>query len=246
MRLALLISGFIFLWNNQLDAQIIRDSTSNGNANWKPASLTLSTSLLDAGYFIFHPYLDALEFKGNLKISRYFITFENGWQSYDNNAGSNASYSSSGNYFRIGADVDFLNSKKKQHEFYLGLRYAFGSFSESLNGNGNDDLFGTFPVQIKTNNVQSSWFELLTGLRADLGRNIFMGYTFRWRFLPSYERIEGFSTYYMPGYGRISDASNIWFNYYIGYRIHFRKRPVNTIILNKVKKEAEKQLNLDQ
>ncbi len=223
--------------------QLLSDTTET--KEWQPRSLTLSASLLDYSYYVFHPYLNAQDYQATLGINKYFITVEYGFQEYQDQTPI-MDYSARGNYLRIGADANVIQKEGQPVELYLGGRFCFGRFDEHVIAEVTEPFYGVSTFTVDAANVNSQWFEILMGLRGEFGKNLYTGYTFRWRFFPSSDGVAGYRSYYTPGFGRRVNGEgrsvngNVWFNYYIGYRFDFQKLEKGNLLKSRIKKELER------
>ena len=72
---------------------------------------------------------------------------------------------------------------------------------------------------------QKSWAhlgELLGGLRVQVYKNFYMGWTVRYRLMFSHKKNTYSQPWYIPGFG--TDSSPFGFTYTVGYRFSFGKK----------------------
>lgn len=131
-------------------------------------------------------------------------------------------YHTSGNYFRIGPDINFIPESDDKNAFFVGLRYGRSSFEEKL----NTTFFvpGWNALEVNPNRQASArWFEGVVGLKARVWNNFYLGYTLRYKFGAKVKDDEGFTAYEVPGFGKLGDGNTFSFNYHIFYRIPLMK-----------------------
>jgi hypothetical protein len=132
-------------------------------------------------------------------------------------------YFSEGTYVRLG----FESNKRKNEEdlsrdiFYLGARYAFASFQQTLENYQSTSTY--WPVatgdQISFNN-QAHWAEALLGFKVEVMKNMYLGLGFRLKFMIFQSGDETIKpAIYVPGYGKAAGNITIGFNYSIYYNL---------------------------
>lgn len=133
-------------------------------------------------------------------------------------------YRTSGTYFRIGPDVNFIPENKDDNVFFLGARYGWCNFEEQLTTTYTHEDWGTFPVNSERR-TNARWFEAVTGLKARVWDNFYLGYTMHLKFGLKVNDDGRFTAYEVPGFGRVGDGegSNFSFSYHVLYRIPYRK-----------------------
>lgn len=133
-------------------------------------------------------------------------------------------YKNDGNFYRIGVDVDFLPYNKDYSVFFFGVRYAGASFSEQLTRNVPDSLYGGGTVHFQNPSVTAHWIELTSGLKVRLIGQVYMGYTFHVALDRKITGSTNIYTYDIPGFGKAQFKNRWSFDYYIYYRIPWRKK----------------------
>jgi hypothetical protein len=137
---------------------------------------------------------------------------------------NNGHYTNSGNYWRVGVDINFLKKDPIKNMFFIGLRYGHSKYDEQLDYIITTTEFGTVNKSLENTNFKASWLELTTGLKVKVLKAFWMGYTARLKFAPNFNNDQQLQTYDIPGYG-LTFKKNWWgFNYYLMYRIPLPKR----------------------
>ena len=167
------------------------------------------------------------QIKENLYISSEIGTLTRNQQSELIN------FKTSGSYIKIGGDFNmYKNWTGMNNQIYLGVRLANSLYKHNIN---NYVLFATEQVwdeniintgyktgEIKDLNAQ--WIEFLVGLKVQVVKNIYMGFSLRLNRLINNTSIDDFGVLFIPGFNRVTD-DNIFgssFNYTISYSIPFR------------------------
>ena len=157
-------------------------------------------------------------------------------------------YTSSGSYIKLGVDLNnYANWKGEQNFITFGGRYAFSTFSKTLNDykifdsnryfNPDDFVQIDNPAEEFTG-LNASWLEMVLGLKAELFANFYIGITGRLAFIVSDKASERFDNknLWIPGFNRVTDNARwgLGYNYSISYFIPLYRKA-------KKKKETEKQ-----
>lgn len=165
------------------------------------------------------------EFVGDVDFNRYYLALEYGNWGRNLMADSTASYSNSGNYWRVGIDVNFLTKDPDRNVFFLGARYGRSDFSESMTVLAHNPLWGDMSDTFHHSDIKASWIELTTGLKVKIWKIFWFGYTGRLKFALSTDGSSEMLSYDVPGFGRTDKETTWGFNYYVMIRIPVRKAP---------------------
>lgn len=128
---------------------------------------------------------------------------------------SNGRYTNSGNYWRVGVDINLLKKDKAKNMFFFGLRYGRSAYREDLTYKISTDEFGNTINYLKNDDMKSGWAEMTTGLRVRVLKNFWMGYTGRLKFAVSVAEDQRLQSYDVPGYGLTFKKPWWGFNYYL-------------------------------
>jgi hypothetical protein len=135
----------------------------------------------------------------------------------------NYHYASSGMFTRIGADKNMLNYDKQVDVYemmYVGGRYGFSLFNQQAeNITVPDPYWGDFnDGQIEKYNLHAHWISVVGGMRAEVFRNFFMGWSVFLNIKLYQSGTEEFVPYNIPGFGEGTSRATATFNYTISYR----------------------------
>ena len=176
-----------------------------------------------------YPYIDGIT-RGGVEASvdtevkgRFFPVFELGHEfvSLDQ---TNYNLNTNGLFFRFGVDDNFLQyaDKEDRDMFFMGFRLAYSNFTQNaeniiLNNTGTDVMFN-YPDQ----NFHSFWGELTVGIKTEITKNLFLGWTVRGkRMLKTSSR--DVTPYLVPGFGKYSNDINVAVNIYLSYALPVKK-----------------------
>jgi len=190
-----------------------------------PTGVRVGADLIGLGINAFGGQRARYEFQADVDFHRIYLSGSFGTSNYTA-SGETFQYNHSGNFFRVGLSADFLKFDPDHNTFTVGLRYARANFSENLAIDAFDPIFGAYSERLENNSVQAYWFELTTGLRVEVFKNIYTGYTFRIQLSRQILNADVFTSYDVPGFGR-AEFNNSWaFNYYLMYRIAWKEKNV--------------------
>ena len=188
-----------------------------------PTGLRIGTDVLSIIRSYTGEKFDGWEVNADVDFYKYYLAVDYGhWERHLTLSTGN--YENSGNYFRVGADVNFLAKDPDRNMIFFGLRYGQSSFSEQLTYESNDVSYGPLQHELVNSNMTGRWGEIVTGLRVNLWRGLGMGYTVRLKFMPRTRGSDEFIVYEIPGYGLTANKNYWGFNYQLFWRIPFRKR----------------------
>ncbi len=157
---------------------------------------------------------------------KWWANAEVGYQNtqYSND---NFSYKSNGTFLKIGIDYDLFQSEDfpVNDNIFVGARYGYAwQMHEANNFKIVDDYWGEYSGSVSNSAVNSHIFEILFGIRCEMLRNFYMGWTFRGRFLVASAHNNDLEPYAVPGFGNCGDTkAGIAFTYTIEYQIPFNK-----------------------
>lgn len=160
----------------------------------------------------------------NLK-NRFFPIVEIGYGSIDTtNEETDIHFKTSAPYFRIGLNYNIFYKKPYlPGHFIAGVRYGVSSFSYDVSApDMTDPIWGqpTIPISYKDVKSSAGWLELIIGLRANIYKDLYMGFSLRYRSLMSIKKTENSEPYYIPGYGK--NKGTTWgVTYNIVYQLPF-------------------------
>jgi len=87
-----------------------------------------------------------------------------------------------------------------------------------------DNFWGNTSGTIPGKNMTAHWLELTGGVRVELAKGLFTGWTIRGKFLLNGNQFKDLPPPYVAGYGRGDKNSIFDFNFYISYAIRWKKK----------------------
>jgi hypothetical protein len=203
-------------------AQNKLDTLLKTKTDYRPTAVRVGTDVISLVRNFTDNSFSGFEVNGDIDFDRYYLVAEIGrWER--TLATDLEQYSNRGNYFRLGADVNFLKKDPEKNMLFFGLRYGHGTFSESISIESEDPVWGTSTNRYSNEGIKANWAELTTGLKVKMFGNFWMGYTARFKFALNTNAPRGFIPHDVPGYGKTYNDNTWGFNYYVMFRIPVRK-----------------------
>ncbi|NNE78188.1 MAG: hypothetical protein HKN31_14090, partial [Pricia sp.] len=123
----------------------------------------------------------------------------------------------------------------EQNMIYVGGRYAFSAFSQTLNNYKifdtnrywNPDDFASGSTQNQEfSGLTASWLEFVVGIKAEMLKNLYFGASARIGILITNKNPDNFSNLFIPGFNKVTDGSRfgVGYNYSISYLIPLYKK----------------------
>ncbi len=137
-----------------------------------------------------------------------------------------------GTYIKVGADYNaYENWLGMSNLIYIGGRYGASTFSQQLESftiyNANP-YFGEEAEIVsgeKFDGLTASWIEVVAGVKVEVVKNLYAGFSLRLNYLINDKKPENFSNLYIPGFNRTYDGNfGVGFNYSISYFIPLYKK----------------------
>lgn len=166
-----------------------------------------------------------IEFVGDYRLTKnYYLAGELGNENTtveDNRL----SFTTQGTYLKVGFDYNsYENWLDMRNMLYIGMRYGASTFSQTLNSYNiynTSNYFTEAPTVIsgeKFNGLTSQWIEVVFGLKAEVLKNIYLGFSIRMNRLLTNTKPDNFDNLYIPGFNRTYNGDfGIGFNYSVSY-----------------------------
>ncbi|HRI79103.1 MAG TPA: DUF6048 family protein [Cyclobacteriaceae bacterium] len=161
------------------------------------------------------------EMNADVDVYKYYLAVDYGsWGKTFSS--TERQYENSGNYFRVGFDVNLLKKDPDHNMIFLGARYASSTFWERLHTSITDPIYGSInDVTYYNPNVSAHWVEAVTGIRIKIWNGLWLGYTARLKFGLSTSNSPEMVPAEVPGYG-YNNGQTWGFNYQVFWRIPFK------------------------
>ncbi|RBW55736.1 hypothetical protein DS884_15375 [Tenacibaculum sp. E3R01] len=173
-----------------------------------------------------------LELVGDYRITKkWYVATELGYEkeiSFEDFTNS----TSKGSYIKIGANYNaYQNWLDMNNEIYIGARYGFALFDQTLNSytpnvtNGSTTPYfpaNTINTPVTDTGLTAHWTEIQLGIKVETFKNLFFSAGFSYKILLSIDDQKNFKTLYAPGFNRVfENNTGFGFNYTISYLIPF-------------------------
>ncbi len=175
-----------------------------------------------------------IELVGDYRLTKkYFIAAELGNESKTVDE-LNLNFTTEGTYLKAGFDYNaYENWLDMENMIYLGLRYGVSSFSQTLNEYqiyNTDPYFNegeiSYPGE-KFEGLSAQWVEVVAGIKAEVLKNVYVGFSMRLNYLISNNKPESFDNLYIPGFNRTYNGKfGAGFNYTVSYFLPLYKSTV--------------------
>jgi hypothetical protein len=166
-----------------------------------------------------------LELVGDYRITKkYYVAVELGNENKTVDD-DRINFTTNGSYIKIGADYNAYENWTGMHNLvYLGLRYGISSFSQQRNSYliYNPNTYFNENIEVteteKYNGLSAQWLELVVGVKAEVFKNVFVGFSARLNRIVSQTNPPNFENLYIPGYNRTYNGEfGVGFNYTVSY-----------------------------
>jgi hypothetical protein len=165
-----------------------------------------------------------LSFDKNEKMA-YVI--EGGYLSYKYSQ-YNYDYTSTGAFTRLGVDLNLLKPDKALGKYWagIGLRYGLSHFSSATSSLNYENYWGELTSSIPSKNMTAHFLEVAPGVRAEVFKNLSMGWTVRLKLLLSGGGGKDLRPISIPGYGNGGRITNAGISYFITWNIPYKTKTV--------------------
>jgi len=166
-----------------------------------------------------------IEFVGDYRITKnYYLAGELGNENVTVDD-DRLSFTTKGTFLKVGFDYNsYENWLDMKNMLYLGMRYGASTFSQTLNSYklyNTSTYFPEAPTVIsgeKYDGLTSQWIEVVLGLKTEVIKNIYIGFSIRMNRLLTNTKPENFDNLYIPGFNRTYNGDfGIGFNYSVSY-----------------------------
>lgn len=150
----------------------------------------------------------------------FFIAAEGGWLTVDVNRETHR-YQASGYFFRLGHDFSIFRggAHNPNDVFLVSLRYGYGRVRhEAPHIVIPDPYWGDYETSLSSEEYAAHWLEAGIGMKAEVLRNLFLGWSLRGRVRIANTSDPLMQPYIISGFGK-SDNSALMVHYSIYYRI---------------------------
>ena len=189
-----------------------------------------------------------IEFSGDFRLTtKVYPIVELGEEEVDFK-NSLITQTANGQYMRIGCDINMRNYVKdfSNNLIFFGFRYGIGNVNYSINNYTiADSIYGNQQGSIGNTHTYAQWIEALAGVRVEIIKNIFLGWSIRGKLLLSNPQNNvssnhNISPYIIPGYGYGINSMNVGVSYSIFYQIPLMRMKSHYKVAKKQNHETPK------
>jgi len=151
----------------------------------------------------------------------------------------NYEYSNKGIFVRTGVDFNLLKPEKSLGKYWagIGLRYGISLFNSEVKSFQQENYWGITSSAISPQTNWGHFVEASPGVRAEVFRNISIGWTISLRMLLYSGTGRDLRPIYFPGFGNSETRFNSGINYFIVWNIPYKK--INVVTKIEVPEEPE-------
>ncbi len=166
-----------------------------------------------------------IEFVGDYRLTKnYYLAAELGNEN-KTTEDDRLNTTAKGTYIKAGFDYNsYENWLDMRNMVFIGLRYGASSFSQQLNSYklyNTSTYFPEAPTVVsgeKFNGLSAQWLEVVVGMKAEVLKNIYVGFSVRMNKILSNTKPENFDNLYIPGFNRTYNGDfGVGFNYTVSY-----------------------------
>jgi len=206
---------------------------------YAPSAIRIGADPGSLIYRVFSEKRNFFEVTGDIDIDQFFLVADLGISTFTISEPTYR-YENNGTYRRFGVDINLMENDPNLNVAFFGLRHGHSSFNDQLDFNTDAVIHSqtgwpNTTERVSNDNVKANWIELNAGLRIRIVKQLYMGYTIRYKMFLNVKGANDLRPYYIPGFGKNIGTSAAGFNYYISYRLPFRTK---TIYVDK-KKETK-------
>ncbi|HEY9123477.1 MAG TPA: DUF6048 family protein [Bacteroidales bacterium] len=129
-------------------------------------------------------------------------------------------YQSDGKFFRIGFDYNTFrrNLFGENNMVFFGFRYGYANQNHSAkNIIINDKFWPKRYTSLSTQEIQTHWLELTSGIKVQFFKYFAAGWTVRFSYIIDQQNTSSVKPYYIPGIGKGAEKYNFGFTYSLYY-----------------------------
>lgn len=191
--------------------------------DFKPSILKLSYDVIPLGVTMVSDKKTRQGFQATMDFDQFFFAVEYGTESTVR--GETFEYTNDGYHFSFGPEINMLKNSTNGNALTFGFRYGQANFNETLSYIQSDSsFFGQTMINARNPELVARWLELTLGIQANVWKNLYLGYTVRYKVFRSVKGIEEFAPYDVPGFGLYEDNNGVRFNFYVGWAIPLREK----------------------
>ena len=218
---------------------LVSKTTTQGRVRCSPSGIQIAADILG----LLDPKYQGREstqheFNASVDFSSFLLEGDYGWGSikwkgYDKTTGNGSSYTSNGQYFRIGLNYNLLRDMAGKDLAFLGFRYARSYFEDRLVSKVSYDSRGpiknvNFLIDSEQDDVTARWLEAVAGLKVKVWKMLYVGGTIRYKFGLRFDRAGYHIPYEVLGWG-LNGSRGFGLNLYVSLYIPFTRHAMHLV-----------------
>jgi hypothetical protein len=140
----------------------------------------------------------------------------------------NYEYRNKGIFGRIGVDFNLLKPEKSLGKYWagLGLHYGINRFNTEVPAFRDSNYWGLTMSSVAQKTAWGHFLEVTPGVRAEVFRNLSIGWTISLRMLLYTGTGKDLRPLYSPGFGNSADRVTSGVSYFIVWNIPYKKKQI--------------------
>lgn len=196
------------------------------SSNERITRIQFGIDLAEFAWKIFESEKLGVELTADLDLKQnLFPVIETGWNTVKFKKDF-FNYNLSGYFMRVGFNYNLLEyeSSNDRDILYCGIRYAVSFYNHEVNEiQITDNYWGNHIGDIPQISYYGHWIEFVGGVRTEILKNVFLGWSLRLRFLVGSNFDKNLVPYIIPGFGRKSNTTSFGINYSVFYSLPIKK-----------------------
>lgn len=174
---------------------------------------------------IFDHERSGIAFNGRYSFTdKWFIAADAGFEN-TNFSKREFDYKTNGTFIKAGGEYNLfkVDEANNNDNILIGFRYGYAWQEHTCDRfTVIDGYWGDYHGSLGTNSVNSHWLEIVFGLRSEVLKNFYMGWSIRLKQLITSQHAGVLDPYTIPGFGKFDNKTNLGFTYTLEYQIPFR------------------------
>lgn len=140
-------------------------------------------------------------------------------------------YSNSGMFGVFGADLNLTKyvDPSDRDIFFVGFHYGFAALSHEATDIKMNNYWGDYYTSVPRESHFATWVEVAMGVKAEVGKNIFIGWTGEVKFRNKLTKGE-MIPYVIPGYGKNNESYAFDLSLFVSYAFTMKPKKRAVII----------------
>jgi hypothetical protein len=137
----------------------------------------------------------------------------------------NYDYRNNGFFFRTGFDFNLMKPKKAQGKYFtgIGIHYGLSSYTSEVVSFNTENYWGPVTSSVGSRSSLAHYAELTPGVRAEIFKNVSIGWSINIRMLISSGSGKDITPLYLPGFGNGAKRVSTGLSYYLTWNIPYKR-----------------------